>query len=111
MRGRLLLGGTLLLGAAYFGVFGGDYSLLDLRRVRAERVLEEERLNRARIDLEALQARRDSLATDPAALERLARDNLGLIRDGERLYRFVDGDSIPLGPQTPLPADSGAGAP
>jgi cell division protein FtsB len=110
MRGRVLLGGVLLAGAAYFALFGGQYSLLELRQVRQERVLEEERLARDRAELETLIARRDSLATDSATLEQLARDDHGLIRDGERLYRFVDGDTIAVDSTgTPLAADTIAG--
>jgi cell division protein FtsB len=48
-----------------------------------------------RAEVARLQARADSLATDSAALERIAREYYGLIRDGERLYRFVEPDSVP----------------
>ncbi|MEX1181680.1 MAG: septum formation initiator family protein [Gemmatimonadota bacterium] len=90
MRGRLLLGTILLAGAAYFAVFGGDYDLFDLRRVRHERALEQARAESTRADVARLRARRDSLATDSATIERLARERYGLVRDGERLYRFAD---------------------
>jgi cell division protein FtsB len=81
---------VLLAGAAYFAVFGGDYDVFDLRRIRAERAQEEARAADARAENERLTARRDSLATDSATIERIARERYGLIRDGERLYRFAD---------------------
>jgi len=93
LRLRLALGLLLLAGAAYFAVFGGEYDLFELRRVRAEQLAEEQRAAAARAEVEALRARRDSLATDSATIERVARERHGLIRDGERLYRFAD--SVP----------------
>jgi cell division protein FtsB len=90
LRGRLAVGAVLLFGAAYFAVFGGDYDVFDLRRVRHERALEEARVEALRAEVEQLGMVRDSLAGNSAVLERLARERYGLIRDGERLYRFVD---------------------
>jgi cell division protein FtsB len=87
---RLLLGLVLLAGAAYFAVFGGDYDLLELRRVRAERAVEEARAAETRADVDRLRARRDSLLHDSATIERVARERYGMIRDGERLYRFAE---------------------
>jgi cell division protein FtsB len=90
LRIRVLVGVALLAGAAYFAIFGGDYDAFDLRRVRHERALEEQRAAQVQADVAELRARRDSLATDSATIERLARERYGLIRDGERLYRFAD---------------------
>jgi cell division protein FtsB len=74
----------LLAGAAIFG----DTGLLHLQRLRAEVAglhrdvqaleAENERLSRAIADLR----------TDPAAVERIAREELGLVRPGERVLRF-----------------------
>jgi cell division protein FtsB len=90
LRLRLVLGLLLLAGAGYFAVFGGDYDVFDVRRVRLERALEEQRVQESRADVERLRARRDSLRDDSATIERIARERYGLIRDGERLYRFAD---------------------
>ena len=90
MKGRLIVGVVLLLVAGYFAVFGGDYNVFELRRVKAERLLEEQRAATAQAEVEQLRARRDSLATDSATIERLAREQYGMIRDGERLYRFAE---------------------
>jgi cell division protein FtsB len=87
---RLGVGLLLLAGAVYFAVFGGDYDSFDLRRIRSERGAEEQRVQEARADVERLRARRDSLRHDNGAIERIARERYGLIRDGERLYRFAD---------------------
>ena len=89
---RLLLPGALLL-AGYYAVFGGEHSVMDVRRARAERVAEEVEVARLRRENDSLRALVDSLANDPATLERLARERFGMIRDGEVLYRFAPADS------------------
>ena len=86
---RILVPG--LLGVAlYFAVLGGEYSVLEVRKARAEYARETVRL-------EALHAVNDSLNTwavlverDPATVERLAREQYGMIMPGEVLYRFAD---------------------
>ena len=90
---------TVLLVAAVLG----DRGVLQLWRLRAEvqdlhrevqaLEAENERLSRAIADL------RDN----PAVIERIAREELGLVRPGERVLRF---------PRTPRSGDSpGAPAP
>jgi cell division protein FtsB len=98
---KVLFGIGLLMGAAYFAVFGGDYDAFDLRRVRQERALEEQRAQEVSTEVTELRARRDSLANDSATIERLARERYGLIRDGERLYRFADTAADSLTGRTP----------
>ena len=43
--------------------------------------------------IDSLHARADSLLTDSVTLERIAREQFGMIKDGETLYRFADEDS------------------
>jgi cell division protein FtsB len=74
-------------------VFGGQYSYFDLRRVRQERDAEHERLEAARVELDRLRTHVDSLERDPGTLEHMAREQLGMVRPGERLYRFAGPDS------------------
>jgi cell division protein FtsB len=94
MRLRLLLGALLLAGAAYFALFGGDYSLLELRRIKRELEQERARLEVAEAEAARLRARVDSLENDSATIERIARERWGLIRPGERLYRFEESDTL-----------------
>jgi cell division protein FtsB len=102
---RLAVGVLLLGAAAYFAVFGGEYSVFELRTVRAEARLEAARLDSARAERDRLRARADSLERDSATIERVARERFGLIRPGERLYRFAERatDSVRASP-----ADSAA---
>jgi cell division protein FtsB len=86
-----------LLGlAVYYALFGGEYSLLELRRARTEIQAKELELVALTRTLDSLRAWVDSLQNDSATLERLARERFGLIRDGEILYRMaVPADSVP----------------
>ena len=93
--GWIVVAALLLL--AVMAVFG-DNGVLALRRLRGEvdslvrevRTLEaeNERLSRAISELQE----------DPAAIERIAREELGLVRPGERVLRFPrsgrPGDSV-----------------
>ncbi len=83
--------------AGYFAFFGGEYSWLDLRRLDRERKAQEAAVRATRQEVKVLRARADTLERDSLALERLAREKYGLIRPGERLYRFADGATSPAG--------------
>jgi cell division protein FtsB len=89
---RVLLPATLGVGA-YFALFGGEYNVFETWRLDSLRAEEAEALDSLRAEVELLRARADSLENDPAAVERLARERFGMIRDGEVLYRFVEEDS------------------
>jgi cell division protein FtsB len=86
---RRLIFPLLLCLAAYYALFGGEYSVFEVRRARAEHAQAEAQLAELRAEIEALRARADSLESDPAALERIAREKFGMIREGEILYRLV----------------------
>jgi len=88
MTRKLIL--PLLAGVAiYFALFGGEYSVFEVRRARVERAVAEEQLAELREEILVLRARVEALESDPAELERIAREKFGMIRDGEVLYRLV----------------------
>jgi cell division protein FtsB len=91
---RLIL--PALVGLSiYFGLFGGEYSVFEVRRVRAERAELEEKLVALERTNDCLRARAEALQSDSATIERLARERYGMIRAGEILYRFTDpADSV-----------------
>lgn len=76
--------------AGYFALFGGEYTAPEVARIREARDQEAAELARLRHEVDSLRALVDSLETDPAMLERLARERFGMIRDGEILYRFAE---------------------
>jgi cell division protein FtsB len=88
MRGRLIWG-ALILGALVFALQSGEYSTLDIVR-------QHQRIVELNVRADSLQRAVDSLThaerlvrTDPATQERIAREEFGLVRDGEILYRFI----------------------
>jgi len=78
---------TLLI---LFMLFGGEFGFLSAYRyTRYERILQEQ--------LASEQARQDSLEkvlerlkNDPEYLERMAREKLSMVKDGEKIYRFEE---------------------
>ncbi len=80
---------VLFLVAAYYAVFGGEYSLFELHSARAAVVEEGDELERLEQQIDSLSAWADSLRDDPTTLERIAREQFGMIREGETLYRFA----------------------
>jgi cell division protein FtsB len=91
---RGLMAGLFLL-AGYYAVFGGVYSVFDVQGMRAEREDMVDRLDSLIVLTDSLAHRADSLESDELAIERVAREQHGLIRDGEVLVRFrpVEGET------------------
>ena len=83
---KKLLVWALLLLAGYIAMFGGEYSVLQVRRVRQE----QQRLQQQLIELESendsLKNWVQKLESDSATIERLARERYGMVRPGELLY-------------------------
>ncbi len=90
-RWLILLGASGIAG--YVAVMGGEYTALDVRRARAE--VAERRADLANLEREtdSLAARADSLRNDPSALEWIARERYGMVREGDLLYRLIPPDS------------------
>jgi cell division protein FtsB len=79
---------ALWVGTAYYLVFGGVYSVFDMQELDTQRGAANTRIDSLIARTDSLIHRGDSLATMPAAIERVAREEFGLIRDGELLVRF-----------------------
>ena len=90
---RRLIFPALLGLAAYYAIFGGEYSLLDIRRIRVDREQATTALVGLYSEADSLSVRAEALENDPQTLETLARESFGMIRDGEVLYRFANSDS------------------
>lgn len=85
----LVFSGFLAL-AVYFAVAGGDYSVFEAGQAEAHLAATEAEIRRVRHETESMRARIDSLTYSDEALERLARERYGFIRDGEYLYRISE---------------------
>ena len=85
---RLVLPALIVL-SVYFALFGGEYSVFEVRSVRSENLDREQRLTELQRANDSLRTWADSLETDSTTIERLAREKYGMIRSGEVLYRIT----------------------
>jgi cell division protein FtsB len=85
---------AVAVGAVVFAVNGGEFSVLDMRRRRAEAAELEAKLAAARVTLDSLRAFRDSVKRHPLVIERIGREQYGLVRsDREVVYWAPAADS------------------
>lgn len=83
-----------LVGAGLFALLGGTYTTFDLFRMKADLVAEKEAIEQLKVAVDSLTKAAETAERDPRVQERLARDQFGMIRPGEHLYRIVPaGDS------------------
>jgi cell division protein FtsB len=81
-----IAGGIALLALA---VWGGEYGTADWITIRRQRADERAHVAALRVALDSLARLATDLETNPAVQERVAREQFGMIRDGEVLYRVV----------------------
>lgn len=81
-----IAGGVVLLALA---AWGGEYSSADWIIIRRQLAEERTKVAALRIEIDSLAKLAHELETDPAMQERVAREQFGMIRDGEVLYRVV----------------------
>ena len=88
---RLTRPGWIVVGAlfvlAIMAVFG-DNGVLALRRLRGEVDTLVREVRTLEAENERLSRQIHELQEDPAVIERIAREELGLVRPGERVLRF-----------------------
>lgn len=91
-RVRWIVIGAVVL-AVVFAVQGGEYSTWDLLRLRSELRQERQAITDLRQEVDSLQKLAKAVETDPRTQERIAREQFGMLRKGEFLYRLVPPDS------------------
>lgn len=74
--------------AAYFAIFGGEYTIFRIRALESLESDSDAELATMEAAIDSLSGVAAELESDPAAIERVARERYGMIRDGEILYRF-----------------------
>jgi cell division protein FtsB len=84
----VVFGGAL--AAVVFAVQGGEYGTTDL--IRQQRQLSNERavVDSLEAEVERLQAYKRLVESDAATQERLAREEFGMVKEGEILYRMME---------------------
>jgi cell division protein FtsB len=81
------LAAGLVLTALVFQA--GEYGTLDWLQLRRQLAEERQAVRELEVELDSLRRLAHALETDPLAQERVAREEFGMIRNGEILYRFV----------------------
>ena len=81
------IGGAVVL--VLVAVLAGEYSTVDWLKVRSQLAQERDSVESLRAQVDSLARVARSLENDPATQERAAREQFGLIRNGEILYRIV----------------------
>jgi cell division protein FtsB len=79
--------------AVYFAIQGGEYGTVDLMRQRRQRVQLNHEIDSLRRIVDSLRVHKQRVQTDPKTQERIAREEFGMVRGNELLYRFVEPDS------------------
>jgi cell division protein FtsB len=93
--GGRITAALLVSVAGYYALWGGEYSAFDLYRLDRSQRAEAAFLAETRRQADSLAIVAERLENDPAAIEAVARERFGMIREGELLYRFVDADDLP----------------
>jgi cell division protein FtsB len=87
-RARII--GLVAAGAlALFALLGGEYGTFDWISLRATLGQERAALAGLEVEIDSLAKLVSDLENSRAAQERAAREEFGMIRDGEILYRLV----------------------
>jgi cell division protein FtsB len=84
----LLVWLAVLAAATLFAVQGGEYGTSDLFRQHARRAALQAAVDSLQHEVDSLRRYRSAIADDPEVQERIAREEFGMIRPGELLYRL-----------------------
>ena len=84
---RSLIAAGVMLVVASLAVYGGS-GVLRVRALHAEIQQQERELATLRAQTEKLTATIDKLRHDPAYIEKLAREDLGYVKEGETVLKF-----------------------
>lgn len=85
-RAQLAALAVLVAGMA-FGAFGGEYGTFDWLQLKRQVREERAAIQQLQVQLDSLRREADALEHDPATQERVAREQFGMIRPGEILFR------------------------
>jgi len=88
-RAGVYAGGALLVLVLMHTIFG-PYGYLSMRRSQQEIEKLREEIGKLDRENEELTGEIRALQTDPAAIEKVAREDMGLARPGEMIYRLPD---------------------
>jgi cell division protein FtsB len=86
---RVIVGIVLL--ALLFGIEGGEYGTRDWLELKAQARQEREMVAALTADVDSLGRVLRRLERDPATQEKVAREEFGMVKEGEFLFRLIPG--------------------
>ena len=87
--GRVTLA-VAIIAALMFAVQGGEYGTTDLIGQRGALAREKAVVDSLEKRVAELEALKTAIERDPVAQERIAREEFGMVKPGEVLYRFTE---------------------
>jgi len=101
---RPILGAAVFLFVAVLAM-AGVKSYRDLEAARRHKDLLESRIQGTQAEIARLRSKIERLRSDPGTLERLAREDLGMVRPGDVVIELPPDSAAPLVPKAaPAPA-------
>ena len=82
---------AIVLLALLFGVEGGEYGTRDWLELKAQARQERELVAELTRDVDSLAGALRRLERDPATQEKVAREEFGMVKEGEFLFRLIPG--------------------
>ena len=89
MKHRRLLALAAVLGLVAFALLGGEYSTFDWLTLRRQVAAERAAVRGLAAEVDSLERMLRQFESSAAEQERVAREDFGMIRDGEILYRLI----------------------
>ena len=83
-----LIGVLVLVSALIFALAGGEYGTLDWLELRRQERAEQRAITELTVEVDSLKRFAKAVETDRRVMERIAREEFGMIRKGEFLYRL-----------------------
>jgi cell division protein FtsB len=77
----------------WFAIQGGEYGTMDLYRQHRQRIRLVREIDSLGHVVDSLRRHKQSVLTDPKTQERIAREEFGMVRGKELLYRIAEPDS------------------
>src|SRR5689334_20191958 len=96
---RRVLLGIVVLTVIWFAVQGGEFGSWDLWKQRQSRKLLQHEIDSLQRRVDSLKRYRTRLDTDRALQEKLARENVGMVRGDKELIYLLTPDTAKKPPQ------------
>ena len=98
---RRALLGLVILAIVWFAVEGGQFGSWDLLKQRRQKTQLQHELDSLQHRVDSLKKYRTRLDTDRALQEKLARENVGMVRGDKELLYLITPDSAAKKPPSP----------